>query len=96
MEFIVEEMRVTRDLAFAQLTAQRPGGAAIDLAYTPMAFHGMVDVTDRDGPRLDVLYKRSGGQWVPVLYEIGATEAWWVWQPVCEDFYAVIADYCAR
>lgn len=94
VQFVVQELRVYQNTAFAMLAAQRPGGAQIDLAATPAAQRGELYLEDMDGARFDVLYRKSGNMWVAVEWSLGATDAWWAWGPTCEVFYGVILDYC--
>ncbi|GAA6182282.1 hypothetical protein [Shimia sp.] len=94
VQFVVNELRVSGDIAFAMLQAQRPGGQPIDLEQTPGNARGEMYVEDMDGARFDVLYKKSGNMWVAVTWTLGATEAWWSWKPICDAFGPVIEDYC--
>ncbi|WP_323763629.1 hypothetical protein [Marinovum sp.] len=94
VEFVVGELRVAGDLAFAALTAQRPGGAAIDLRRTPGFARGTLDPEMMDGASLQALYRKSGATWVAVHHAIGATDAWFVWEPLCAAYRPVISDYC--
>lgn len=89
VEFVVHDLRVEGDVAFAALTAQRPGGAPIDLLATPGYRRGEIDPEFMDGSTLQVLYQRSGRQWVAVDHAIGATDVWYadpancpIWAPV--------------
>ena len=89
VEFVVQDLRVEGDVAFASLVAQRPGGGAIDLRATPGYRRGEIDPEFMDGSTLQVLYQRSGRQWVAVEHAIGATDVWYadpvfcpIWAPV--------------
>lgn len=95
VQFVVQELRVSGDVAFAMLQAQRPGGAQIDLVNTPANQRGELYIEDMDGARFDVLFKKSGNMWVAVDWSLGATDAWWAWKPHCDFFAPVIADFCA-
>jgi len=95
IEFVVWEMRVKDDLAFASLWAQRPGGGEIDLHDTPAARYEMLDPTVGDGPTIQVLYRKSGRVWVAVHHAISATDVWYAWEPMCAIWQPVIPDTCA-
>lgn len=89
VEFVVHDLRVEGDVAFAALTAQRPGGAPIDMLATPGYQRGEIEPEFMDGSTLQVLYRRSGRQWVAVEHAIGATDVWYadpaycpIWAPV--------------
>jgi len=94
VQFVVTELRVYEDIAFAMLTAQRPGGGEIDLDTSPLAWRVELNVDDMDGARYDVLYRKSGNMWVAVEWSLGATDAWWAWEHTCEAFYEVIPEWC--
>jgi hypothetical protein len=94
VQFVVEELRVFEDTAFAMLDAQRRDGSDIDLEDTPLFANGILQYFDMDGSSYEVFYQKSGGAWVPVLYQIGATEAWWIDGRICEAFYIVIEEWC--
>lgn len=94
IEFVVWDMRVRDDLAFASLWAQRPGGGEIDLATSPAALWGELDATVGDGPTIQALLKKSGRVWVAVHYAISATDVWYAWEPICEIWQPVIPDAC--
>jgi len=96
VEFVVDTLRVAGDHGFAVLYPQRPGGIAIDLGQSPLAIRDGWFVDEMDGARIDVLFRRSGGQWVAVLYEIGATDAWYVWEPICAEWWSVLSDRCGQ
>lgn len=94
VEFVVRYLRVAQDMAFASVWAQRPGGAPIDMARTPIVAEGRHDPEFSDGPSLQALLQRRGGGWVVVRHEVGATEAWWADPTYCADWRPVIADVC--
>ncbi len=93
VEFVVEDLRVSGDLAFASLWAQRPGGGAIDMARTPMARDRGYDLMN-DQPSIQVLYRKSGNIWVAVQHEIAATDVWYSWGPICAVWRPVIPEAC--
>ena len=94
VQFVVHELRVSGDHAFAMLTPQRPGGAAIDPAQTPAAQRDPYFAEDLDGVHMQALFTKSGNTWVAVDHSVGATEAWWAWEPYCEVWGDVIREYC--
>lgn len=94
VEFVVGELRVSGDLAFAAVAGQRPGGGVIDLLQTPGYQRGTLDPETMDGTNIQALYRRSGETWVAVHHAIGATDVWFSWDPLCEEYRAVISDYC--
>jgi hypothetical protein len=96
VQFVVHDLRVAGDVAFASLTAQRPGGAAIDLAATPGARRGEIDLELGDGATIQALLQKSGRQWVATHHAIGATDAWWSWQEYCPVWQDVIPEVCPR
>ena len=90
VEFVVVTLRVEGNRAFAVLEAQRPGGKAVDLEQTPLVLRDGWDPRDLDGSRIDVLYQKSGTQWVAVLREIGATDVWYSYEPICAEWRSVL------
>lgn len=94
VEFVVGTLRVAGDVAFASVTAQRPGGGTIDLAATPMVRRGGLSPAEIDGPRLDALLQRSGRTWVAVLHGIGATDVWYANEATCATWRAVLPEFC--
>jgi hypothetical protein len=94
VEFVVGTLRVSDGLAFASVTAQRPGGGPIDLAATPMARREGLSLAEIDGPRLDALLRKSGRMWVAVLHGIGSTDVWYASETTCDVWAAVLPDFC--
>lgn len=94
VEFVVWDLRVAGDIAFASLWAQRPGGGEIDIAATPMVRRGDYDPLVGDGPTMQALYVRSGRVWVAVQQAIGPTDVWWAWEEYCPVWRAVIPEVC--
>lgn len=93
VEFVVYDLRRAGDVAFANLLAQRPGGAAIDTLNTPIVRRDEAweheTVTD-----VHVLYKKSGETWVAVHFSFGATDVWFAWEPLCREYRPVISEFC--
>lgn len=95
VEFVVHEMRVQGDLAFAMLVAQRPGGGEIDLARTPMVARGDFDPELAEvGAGVQALWVRSGRMWVAKHHAVGATDVWYSWEPICAEFRSIIPEAC--
>jgi hypothetical protein len=72
IEFKVDDLKVSGDWAFARLTPQRPGGAAIDVARTPM---GKLEIID--GVHTEAVLRLVGGAWRVQALEVGATDVWY-------------------
>lgn len=92
IEFRVMEMMVDENTAFARLMAQRPGGAEIDIAATPMVRWRHVDPHDFDGPRFEVFYIRERDQWQIMNYGMGSTDVWW-WGYRCDLFGSLLREW---
>jgi hypothetical protein len=93
VEFVVIELRVSGDLAFAMVKAQRPGGGAIDVAATPGWQSGYF-LPDADWTGGQALLRRSASGWLAVEETFGATDVWWSDPALCSQFRPVIADAC--
>lgn len=76
------------------LSAQRPGGAAIDLTTVPDWTKPDMGLSVSVPTEIQALYQRSGETWVAVHYAFGATDVWFAWDPLCREYHSVIADYC--
>ncbi|SON55163.1 hypothetical protein HDIA_1622 [Hartmannibacter diazotrophicus] len=61
VEFVVEDLKVFGDRAYAALKMQRPGGKAIDMAGTPNARKYGYDPNEYPG--IYALLLRRGGGW---------------------------------
>lgn len=92
LEFVVLELMVDGDIAFARLMAQRPGGAEIDMTTTPMVRWRYADPYEFDGPRFEVFFIREADHWQIVDYGLGSTDVWW-WQFRCETFGTLLQEY---
>jgi hypothetical protein len=87
VEFVVGTLRVAGDIAFANLYAQRPGGARIDFVQTPGFARGDLPLDPGDPDSINAFLQRDGTQWRVTDFVVGATEAWWLdncarWQPL--------------
>ncbi|MDQ2092050.1 hypothetical protein [Marimonas arenosa] len=96
VEFVVWDLRVADDIAFFSGMAQRPGGGVIDIADTPAARWGELDPEVGDGATVQALYKLSGRTWVAVHIGISATDVWYSWEPICQEYRAVIPEACQQ
>lgn len=94
VEFVIHDLRVSGDAAFASVIAQRPDGGEIDMRQTPMVRRGEYDPEVGDGPTMQALLIRSGPGWVPVTYAIGPTDVWWAWDEYCPLWGAVLPEIC--
>lgn len=94
VEFVVEDLRLSGNIAYASLAPQRPGGGAIDFWQTPLMKRGEIDPEFYDGVWMHVLYQKSGATWVAVHWTIGATDVWWASPEFCRVFQAVTPEFC--
>lgn len=94
VEFVVNDLRVDGDLAFASLSPQRPGGGKIDPYSTPAFQRGSFSYGELDGTGFHVLYKKSGAVWVAVHWSIGATDVWWSTAEFCATWSPVTPKAC--
>jgi hypothetical protein len=93
VEFVVGSLRVSGNVAFASVVAQRPGGAAIDVARTP-GWLGGYFMPDADWTGGQALFRRAGSGWVFADGGFGATDVWWSTPQYCNEFLPVIAEAC--
>lgn len=94
IEFVVHDLRRSGNLAFASVTAQRPGGGQIVLSETPGYHRGEVDADFGADTGMQALYFRSGDTWVAVEWALGAQDVWYAWEPICAVWRAVIPEAC--
>lgn len=94
VEFVVGTLRVSGDVAFAMLRAQRPGGAAIDIRTTPVFAQGLYDPEGGDPRDIEALFVRQGNRWVVADWGSASTDVWWSYGPICQRFRPVIPEYC--
>lgn len=94
VEFVILDLRVSDDVAFASVKAQHPGGAAIDMSQTPAARRAEVVPEEGDGATAQALLQRSGRTWVAVHIGISSTDAWWYWDGYCPIWANVIPEVC--
>ena len=93
VEFVVHQLRVSGNVAFAALEAQRPGGAPIDLYRTPGYLRGefYLDIMDPTG--VQALLTRHGDLWVADDVVMTATDVWYI-EYCGTRFDPVIKDVC--
>ncbi|MCI2399208.1 hypothetical protein [Aliiroseovarius subalbicans] len=94
VEFVVGEMRVAGDVAFAMVGAQRPGGEQIDIFTAPVTLRGETDPQAGNGTTMEALMQKSGRMWVAVHIGINSSEGWWYDQQYCPIWAEVIPDAC--
>lgn len=91
--FVVEELRVSGDAAFAQIYPSR-GGVVLEHSDLLPRVRGAFDPMLFDGARMEFLYRRSGRTWVAVHHEIGATDVWFADPDLCADYADVLPEFC--
>ncbi len=94
VEFVVHDLRVSGDRAYAAVQPQRPGGKEIALEDTPGYFRGDFSEDTMDGTNIHVLYARKGETWVVMEYSVGAMDVWFAGEPFCSSWGPVIAEFC--
>ncbi len=94
VEFVVYELRVSGDRAFASVQPQRPGGKEIVLEQTPGFLRGDFSEDTMDGTNIHALYIRKGETWVVTDYSVGAMDVWFAGEPFCSSWGPVIAEFC--
>jgi hypothetical protein len=94
IEFVVSSIRVSGDRAFVVVNAQRPGGAEIDIARTPLARR--VPLSLIDGPRAEALLVRRAGRWRVEHHGIGSTDIWYADRALCPAYGRVLPDGMCR
>lgn len=93
VEFVIHQLRVSGNRAFASVRAQRPGGGEIHIRSTPGWQSGYF-LPDADWTGGQALLVRTGAGWAPSQVLFGATDVWWSEPKACSEFRAVIADVC--
>ena len=90
VEFVVRDLRVLGNWAFAQVNPQRPGGGRIDLRRTMLRN----DAPYLDSIRTEAILQRRNGRWFTIDHAIGATDVWFLtW---CDRLpKGLLEDYCA-
>ncbi len=96
VEFVVTQMRVSGDIAFVNVTAQRPGGDQINAATSPVVLRDGESPELVDGPHLQALLQKSGRMWVSVHYSVGATDVWYCADVFSTTWKPVLPEICNR
>ena len=94
VEFVIQDLRVSGNLAFGAVVPQRPGGAAINPRETPAYRRGDLDPDFMDGLAMQALFFKSGDTWVAVHWALGATDVWYADAPYCAVWRGVIPEAC--
>ena len=88
VEFVVRQLRVLGEWAFADLTPQRPGGGAIEYVYS--RYQRARDAGAFDNQVVALLRNTPRG-WLVYEYSLGATDVawygWWRAYPVPEQVF---------
>lgn len=90
VEFVVDSLEADEDRAFAMLSIQRPGGAAIDLSQSPMVSRDGIPPDLIDGAVMVAFLQQIGGHWYIDEYSIGATDVWWAGGEFCADYASML------
>ena len=97
IEFVVRDLRVDGDFAFALLDPQRPGGIPIDWYST---LGSSLFRTQRDfenfGIEMIVFFERVRGIWYIRDYSIGASDLWYAGSRLCADYGHIQPYTCLR
>lgn len=93
VEFVVSELRVAGDVAFASVVAQRPGGGAIHIQATPGWQSGYF-MPDADWTAGQALLRRTPTGWAVAEMYYGATDVWWSEPMFCAQFRVVTPEAC--
>ena len=86
IEFVVIQLEVDGNRAFARVMAQRPGGTPISIVETPMVQRDQMPIDLIDGPRMEAFLVNANGKWYVDAYAIGATDVWWIGPPFCGNY----------
>ena len=89
VEFLVGDLKVSGDRAFASLTAQRPGGVRIDLKNTPWGRRPDFDPVG-DYPGIEALLRRRNGRWTVAEFKFSWTEPPFTDRQHCSEWRAVL------
>jgi len=92
--FVVDQLRVSGDVALGFLSPQRPQGVPIDLLSTPGVKRRSLEPNAMDGVSVAVLYRKLRNTWVAVHHSIGATDVWFVGDEYCQQYRPVLTEFC--
>ena len=88
VEFVVERLLVDADRAYAEVTAQRPGGGQIDLSQSPLHLRRGIPTDLIDGPYIVAFLHKAPRGWRVVVHSTGATDAWY-WEYDCDNYASI-------
>ena len=74
--FIVDDIRVVGDWAYAQVSPVQPNSKPIDFSKT--RHKEALEEGYFDGPGTYALLRKQGGQWVTLTYQVGPTDVCWL------------------
>ena len=94
VQFVVSTLRVSGNIAFASLTAQRPGGTAINPTQTPAFQRGEYDPQGGTLNQYHTLLVRSAAGWVVQHSTVDATDVWWSEPSLCAQYRPVVPEVC--
>lgn len=94
VEFVINSLRVSGDVAFISATAQRPGGAPINPIGTPAERRGAHDPVAGNLDRYHALYVKSFGVWQVKHRSYDAGDVWWSDPALCIRFAPVTPEAC--
>ena len=88
VEFVVNDLRILGEWAFASLTPQRPGGGAVEYLYTR---YQTAWENDMFGYTVSALLRLTPKGWLVYQYDFGATDVpwigWWDYYPVPREVF---------
>ena len=88
VEFVVNDLRVLGEWAFASLAPQRPGGGAIEYVYSR---YQTAWENDMFGYTVSALLRLTPKGWLVYQYDFGATDVpwigWWDYYPVPREVF---------
>lgn len=94
--FVIEELRVQGDVAFAMLDPVRPDGRKMVFDDLSPEIKKHEDPEYWAGPHMQALYQRVGRTWVASYAYHGATDVWWADPRYCPTWHSVIPEYCSN
>lgn len=74
--FMVDDIRVSGDWAYVQVSPVQPNSKPIDFSKT--RYKEAMEEGFFDGPRTYALLRKRGGQWLTLTYQIGPTDVCWI------------------
>lgn len=92
IEFVVGSLRVDGDRAFASVSAQRPGGAPIDMLKTPFVQRNGADPNFNLSPDIQAFLHRKSGVWTITDIAVSPNDVWWYDPQFCTHFASVLPD----